>query len=111
MPPPQIYGRAARAQFDLDPAVHIRVTTVLAPSVLAQSLADAGLGETEVATIATRYGNLDEIRFTGAHAAFHIVRIPPRAGVDADLDLVRGKPVEHAAYEVFLRRMPQFGGA
>jgi hypothetical protein len=39
------------------------------------------------------------------------VRIPPRAGVDADLDLVRGKPVEHAAYEAFLRRMPQFGGA
>jgi hypothetical protein len=110
MPPPQIYGRAARAQFDLDPSVHIRVITALAPSVLAQSLADAGLGETEVATIATRYGNLDEIRFAGANAEFHIVRIPPRADVDADLDLVRGKPVEHASYEAFLRRMPQFGG-
>lgn len=107
--PPAVYGRAARGEFDLDPAVHIRVVTSTPAHILAQSLSDAGFGETSVGTRHTRHGNLDEIAFTGAHAEFRIVRVPPRAPIDPHLDLVRGNPIESAGFEALLRRMPRFG--
>jgi len=106
---PAVYGRAARGEFDLDPSVHIRVVSALPPHILAQALSDAGFGETEVRTIDTRYGHLDEIVFSGSLADFHIARIPPRARIDPRTDLVRGNPIESAGFEVLLRRMPQFG--
>ena len=108
-PAPAVYGRAARGELDLDPSVHIRVVTALPPHVLAQALSDAGFGETEVRTIETRYGRLDEIVFDGRHAAYRIARIPPRARIDPRTDLVRGRPVESAGFEELVRRMPQFG--
>jgi hypothetical protein len=106
---PAVYGRAARAEFDLDPAVHIRVVTALPAHILAQALSDAGFGETTVGTIDTRHGHLDEIAFDGEHAAYRIVRVPPRAPVDPRLDLVRGNPVDSAGFEELLRRLPRFG--
>ena len=63
----------------------------------------------EVKTIDTRYGHLDEITFDGEYARYSIARIPPRARIDADADLYRGNPVEHADFEALLRRMPRFG--
>lgn len=107
--PPAVYGRAARGEFDLDPAVHIRVVTGVPSHTLAQALSDAGFGETAVGTIRTRYGHLDEITFETARAAYAVTRIPPRAAVAPHLDLVRGKPVESADSEAILRRMPRFG--
>ena len=106
---PAVYGRAARGEFDLDPAVHARVVTAVPAHVLAQALSDAGFGETEVHAIDTRYGHLDEISFATELARYRIVRVPPRAPVDARTDLVRGQPVEHADFEALLRRLPRFG--
>ena len=107
--PPAVYGRAARGEFDLDPAVHIRVVTATSAHILAQSLSDAGFGETAVGTRDTRHGHLDEIAFTGEYAEYRIVRVPPRAPVDPQLDLVRENPIESAGFEALLRRMPRFG--
>lgn len=107
---PAVYGRAARGEFDLDPVVHIRVVTAAPAHILAQSLTDAGFGETSVGTRDTRHGHLDEITFAGEHAGYRIVRVPPRAPVDPHLDLVRGTPVESADFEALLRRMPRFDG-
>ena len=107
--PPAVYGRAVRGEFDLDPSVHIRVITTIGAHVLAQSICDAKLGEAEVKAIDTRYGHLDEITFDGEYARYSIARIPPRARIDADADLYRGNPVEHADFEALLRRMPRFG--
>ena len=106
---PAVYGRAARGEFDLDPMVRIRIVTAMPAHVVAQSLSDAGFGETGVGTIDTRYGHLDEISFTGESAEYRIARIPPRAPVDPRTDLIRGNPVESAGFEAILRRLPQFG--
>lgn len=106
---PAVYGRAARGEFDLDPAVHARVVTAVPAHILAQALSDAGFGETEVHAIDTRYGHLDEITFATDLAQYRIVRVPPRAPVDPRLDLVRGQPVESADFEALLRRLPRFG--
>ncbi|MEY4117584.1 MAG: hypothetical protein RLZZ116_912 [Planctomycetota bacterium] len=106
---PAVYGRAARGEFDLDPAVQARVVTSVPAHVLAQALTDAGFGETEVRAIDTRYGHLDEISFATELALHRIVRVPPRAPVDPRTDLVRGQPIESADFEGLLRRMPRFG--
>lgn len=104
-PPPEVYGRAAKGELDLDPTVHIRVTTTLPVSVLAQALFDAGFGDPLCRSVATRHGRLDEIAFEGACAEYRIVRIPPRLKTDPDLDLVRGHPVEHADFSGIARRI------
>lgn len=106
-PPPEIYGRAAHGHFDLDPAVHIRVTTTLPVSTIAQALFDAGFDDPTCRSIETRHGRLDEISFEGEHARYSIVRIPPRMGVDRDRDLVRGKPVEHGDFSAIARQLAQ----
>jgi len=106
---PAVYGRAARGEFDLDPAVHARVVTAVPSHTLAQALGDAGFGETEVHAIETRYGCLDEITFATELAQYHIVRVPPRAPVDPRVDLIRGRPIDHADFEALLGRLPRFG--
>lgn len=108
---PAVYGRAVRGEFDLDPTVHIRVVSECAAHIFAEALTRAGFGEVSVGTIATRYGNLDEITFDGEHARVRITRVPPRARIDPDTDLVRGKPTEHADFEAFLGRIPRFARA
>ena len=108
-PAPRVYGRAARSEFDLDPTVRVRVVSSLPAHRLAQWLADAGFGETEVGTLHSRYGALDEIRFATGLAEYAVARIPPRARIDAALDLVRGTPVDSADFEEFLRRTPRPG--
>jgi len=108
-PPPRVYGRAARGEFDLDPKVHVRVVTDVAAHRIARWLEESGLGETAVGTMRTRYGALDEIRFGTALAEYSIARIPPRARIDPALDLVRGNAVESAEYETLLRRTPRRG--
>jgi hypothetical protein len=106
-PPPEIYGRAALGHFDLDPAVHIRVTTSLPTATIAQALFDAGFDDPTCRSIETRHGRLDEISFAGEYAQYRIVRIPPRMGVDRDRDLVRGKPVEHSDFSGIARQIAQ----
>jgi len=106
-PAPRVYGRAARAEFDLDPTAHIRVVTSVPSHRIAQWLSDSGLGETEVGTMRTRHGALDEIRFATPRAAYRVVRVPPRAPVDPARDLVRGNPVDSADYEALLRHSPR----
>ena len=106
-PPPEVYGRAAVGHFDLDPAVHIRVTTSLSVATLAQALFDAGFDDPTCRAIDTRHGRLDEISFAGEHAQYKIVRVPPRMAVDRDRDLVRGKPVEHSDFSGIARQIAQ----
>jgi hypothetical protein len=98
LPPPEVYGRAVHGHFDLDPVVHVRVTTSLSAAILAQALFDGGFDDPTCRSIETRYGRLDEIGFEGEHARYRIVRIPPRMAVDRGRDLVRGKDVEHADF-------------
>jgi hypothetical protein len=97
-------GRAARAEFDLDPIVHVRVETALSAATLAQALFDRGVGDPTCGSLETRYGRIDEIRLDGAEAEFHIARVPPRMAVDRDRDLVRGTAVGHADYEALAAR-------
>jgi len=104
---PRVYGRAARAEFDLDPQVHMRIVTDLPAHRLAQWLADGGIGETEVGTLRSRFGALDEIRFETSLARYALVRVPPRARIDPALDLVRGRPVDSADFEELLGRTPR----
>lgn len=109
LPPPEVYGRAARGEFDLDPTVHIRVTTSLPVSQLAQALFEAGFDDPLCRSVATRHGRLDEIAFEGEHARYSIVRIPPRMKVDRGRDLVHGKPVDHADFSAISDRAARFG--
>ena len=51
----------------------------------------------------------DGIRFATGLAEYAVARIPPRARIDAALDLVRGTPVDSADFEEFLRRTPRHG--
>lgn len=106
-PAPRVYGRAARAQFDLDPSVRIRLVTEVPPHLLAQAITDARKVETEVHSVATRFGRLDEISFPGTHASYRITRIPPRARIDPTRDLHGGAPIESADYQELLRRIPR----
>lgn len=103
--PPAVYGRAARAELDLDPIVHVRVETSLSAATLAQALFEGGVADPTCGSLETRYGRLDEIRLAGAEAEFRIVRIPPRMAVDLGRDLVRGAIVEHADYETLAARL------
>lgn len=102
--PPAVYGRAARAELDLDPVAHVRVTSPLAPGRIAAFLEAAGHDGVDCGSIETRYGRMDELRFDGARIAFRIVRVPPRMAVDADSDLVTGRRVDHAGREELERR-------
>lgn len=108
-PGPRVYGRAARAEFDLDPTVRIRIVTAVPAHVLAQGLADSGFGDTEVAAIETKYGMLDQICFATSEAEYRVTRIPPRMQVDPRIDLTKGKPVESADFEALLGLLPRFG--
>lgn len=98
LPAPEVYGRAARGLFDLDPVVHARVTTSLSAAVLAQALFEAGFDDPTCGSIDTRYGRIDEIAFDGEFARYRILRIPPRMGVDPGRDVVRGNRVDHADF-------------
>lgn len=108
-PGPRVYGRAARAEFDLDPTVRVRIVTAVPTHVIAQGLADLGFGETEVGAIETRYGMLDQISFATSEAEYRVTRIPPRMQVDPRVDLARGTPVESADFEALLGLLPRFG--
>lgn len=105
LPPPEVYGRAALGHFDLDPAVHVRVTTSLSAAVLAQSLFEAGFDDPVCRSIETRHGRLDEIAFEGEHARYQIVRVPPKMAVDRGLDLMRGRRIEHSDYSGIARTL------
>jgi hypothetical protein len=105
LPAPEIYGRAALGHFDLDPVVHIRVTTALPVSTIAQALFDAGFDDPSCRSIETRHGRLDEIAFAGEHARYSVVRVPPRMAVDPDRDLVKGRPVEHVDFSGVTRQL------
>ncbi|MFM7051654.1 MAG: hypothetical protein ACKOYN_05920 [Planctomycetota bacterium] len=97
-PIPEVYGRAARGHFDLDPTVHVRVVTSLAAGRLADHLSRAGLGDAACGALRSRYGMLDQLVLDGAQAEFRILRIPPRMKVDPDRDVVRLDRVDHAAF-------------
>lgn len=103
LPLPEVYGRAARGEFDLDPQVHARVTTSLSCAALATALAEHGFAEARCGSTRTRYGVLDRIEVDGAFATHVIVRIPPRMAVDADRDLFDGRRLPHADFETLSR--------
>lgn len=107
LPPPAIYGRAALGHFDLDPVVHVRVTTSLTAATIAQALFDAGFDDPSCRSIETRHGRLDEIAFEGEYARYSIVRIPPKMSVDRHRDLVRGNPVGHADFSGIAQQIAQ----
>jgi hypothetical protein len=107
LPLPEVYGRAARGEFDLDPQVHARVTTSLSCAVLAAALADHGFSDARCGSTRTRHGVLDRIEVDGAFATHAIVRIPPRMPVEADRDLFDGRRVPHADFETLSRRLSE----
>lgn len=95
-PPPLAFGRIVRGELDLDPSASLRVTTAISCGRLAGALEDRGWKDVACGSIPSRYGRLDELRFDGEHASFHVIRIPPRMRVDPDLDLVHGRRIERA---------------
>lgn len=98
-PSPEVYGRAALGELDLDPCVHVRVVTMLPVGTLAAALVDAGLAEPSFSTLESRYGRLDRIATDGAFAEYRIVRIPPALQVDPDRDLIDGARIAHGGFE------------
>ncbi|MFM7260592.1 MAG: hypothetical protein ACKO3W_08310 [bacterium] len=108
-PAPEIYGRAALGELDLDPSVHIRVTTSLSIGVLAAALVEAGLSDPAFGLIESRYGRLDRLESEGALANYRVSRIPPGLRVDPDCDLVGGQRVVHAGFEALSRRIEGHG--
>ncbi|MDI9402753.1 MAG: hypothetical protein QM516_02670 [Limnohabitans sp.] len=105
--PPEIYGRAAQGELDLDPVVHVRVETSLRAHVVAHAFAQLAREEVQCGALSSRYGMLDEFRFVTALADYRVLRIPPRMGVDPDLTVTRGERVPHAGYEELSRRIAQ----
>jgi hypothetical protein len=103
-PQPAAYGRAALAQFDLDPTTHVRVTTSASAAVLAQALFEAGFSDPTCGSKATRYGRIDEIAFEGAEAMHRVLRIPPGMAVDPARDVIHGRPIEHATFDQLAAR-------
>lgn len=107
MPQPQVYGRAAVGQFDLDPTAHARVTTSLPASIIAQALLEAGFSDPECGSVATRHGRIDEIRFDGAEVHHRVLRIPPALAADPDRDLIHGRSIEHATFAELAARQEE----
>jgi hypothetical protein len=107
-PAPQVYGRAALGEFDLDPVVHIRLTTTLTSASIARTLVEFGLEEPAFTTIESRVGRLDQIDTSSARSEYRVLRIPPSVLIDPDLDLLRGKRIPHAGFEELSRRFSRF---
>jgi hypothetical protein len=107
-PTPEVYGRAALGEFDLDPVVHIRLTTTLAGAAIARTLVDLGLEEPAFTTIESRVGRLDRIDTSSALAEYRVLRIPPNIALDPGTDLVRGTRIPHAGFEELSRRISRF---
>jgi hypothetical protein len=107
-PTPQVYGRAALGEFDLDPVVHIRLTTTLTSASIARTLVEFGLEEPAFTTIESRVGRLDQIDTSSARSEYRVLRIPPSVLIDPDLDLLRGKRIPHAGFEELSRRFSRF---
>lgn len=107
-PGPEVYGRAALGEFDLDPVVHIRLTTCLTSTSIARTLVEIGLEEPAFTTIESRVGRLDRIDTSSALAEYRVLRIPPSISIDPDNDLVRGTRVPHAGFEELSRRFSRF---
>lgn len=108
LPPPEVYGRAVRGHFDLDPVVHLRVVTSLSQSSIAQALVDRGFAEPSFDAAVTRYGRMDRVSFETELAMYRILRVPPRMQVDPDRDVVRGDRVEHLGFSALSGRIPRF---
>lgn len=104
-PSPEVYGRAAVGELDLDPVVHIRVTTMLPIAAIANVLVTIGLAEPSFTTLESRVGRLDRIDTASTLAEYRILRLPPKVPVDPELDLVRGVRVPHARFEEISRRI------
>lgn len=104
-PLPEVYGRAALGELDLDPVVHIRVTTILPSAAIANVLVAIGLEEPSFATLESRVGRLDRIDTASELAEYRVLRLPPRIPIDPELDLVRGVRVPHARFEDISRRI------
>lgn len=107
-PTPEVYGRAALGEFDLDPVVHIRLTTTLAAAAIARTLVGLGLEEPAFTTIESRVGRLDRIDTSSALAEYRVLRIPPGVSIDPDVDLLRGQRIPHAGFEELSRRIARF---
>ena len=108
-PAPEVYGRAALGELDLDPIVHIRVVTSLSIGDLAAAVVGAGLAEPEFETADSRYGRIDRLTSESALARYRITRISPGMRVDPDRDLVSGQRVVHAGFEAISRCIQGLG--
>ncbi|MCE2884227.1 MAG: hypothetical protein LW806_04920 [Planctomycetaceae bacterium] len=108
-PAPEVYGRAALGELDLDPTVHIRVVTSLSIGDLAAAAVEAGLAEPAFETVDSRHGRIDRLAAEGAFARYRVSRIPPGMRLDPGRDLVSGERVAHAGFEAISRRIGGLG--
>lgn len=90
----EFVGRAAEGLIDAGVTIHIRLYTRHSDVELAKVLLDFGYDEPQFQTIETRFGRMQQIRFTEEGVEVALTRVMPELASKAAKDLVTDKPIE-----------------
>ncbi len=90
---PMLLGRAARAQLDLDPMLHLRLETDRGASEVAQALVDFGCTEPHCTSQQVSKGRVDRFDSRIAGVPLSLLRIPSQMRIPFGRDAVSGSSI------------------
>jgi hypothetical protein len=102
-----LVGRAARGLIDGGVTVHVRLYTDAPIGDLAAALVEFGYEEPAFATVNTRLGRLNRVRFEDDGIELVLTRCLPNMAASGDRDLFSGRPIRTATLADVRRKLAE----